>query len=99
MTEREMTKRFRLAATSERNEPKIRDKDNAGHRPPPPKAVTRPAPNLAPPGSVGIKRASQIGPGIRTKPAKRFRLGEGSELADTFSPIARPGTDRSRDRG
>ena len=94
MNEREVKKRFRLAVTPAKDEPKIRDKDNAQQRPTPPSYVTKPAPNLAPPGTLGIKRSSQIGPFTSKKPKKRFRLGHSDDLVPEFKTA----TERKRDR-
>lgn len=94
MQEREIKKRFRLAVTPGKDEPKIRDKDNAKPRPTPPSYVTKPAPNLAPPGTLGIKRSSQIGPFAVKKPKKRFKLGYGDDLVPEFKTVA--GKNRKR---
>ena len=94
MKEREIKKRFRLAVTPDKDEPKIRDKDNAKPRPTPPSYVSKPAPNLAPPGTLGIKRSSQIGPFAVKKPKKRFRLGHGDDLVPEFKTA----TERKRGR-
>lgn len=84
MNERELKKRVRLAAAPDQGLTKIRDKDNAGHRPNPPSYVTKPAPNLAPPGTLGIKRSSQIGPFAPKKSKKHFKLGYGDDLVPEF---------------
>lgn len=98
MKEREIKKRFRLVATpAKKDEPKIRDKDNAKPRPIPPSYVTKPAPNIAPPGTLGIKRSSQIGPFAPKKPKKRFTLGHGDDLVPEFKTVA--DKNRKRDDG
>ena len=53
----------------------LRDKDNAQFKPKPPKGVSRPAPNLAPPGMSGIKT------GLRSSPQKPQRQAEPSKQA------------------
>ena len=101
MKELELKKRFRLAATPAKDEPKIRDKDNGKPRPTPPSYVTKPAPNVAPFGMLGIKRTSQIGPSLRKKPEKRFKLGYGDDLVPEFKTVAekkRDKNDRGRER-
>lgn len=97
MKEREIKKHFRLAATPAKDEPKIRDKDNGKPRPTPPSFVTKPAPNVAPTGMLGIKRSSQIGPLTAKKPKKRFKLGYGDDLVPEFKTASEK--DRDRDRG
>lgn len=96
MNEREVKKRFALAADAQRKTV-IRDKDNASLQPRPPAQAKHPAPNLAPPGMSGIKPASRIGRSPAPPKPKRFQLGKGNDLTGTFKPLARPGKDKSRD--
>lgn len=85
-------KPFKLAASPKKDTQVIRDKDNTAPRPPPPRAVREPAPNLAPGGALGIRR------GLPTQkppePKHSFIKGDASK---TFKSIVPPSKDNDRD--
>ncbi|MFQ6550609.1 hypothetical protein AADZ90_021915 [Aestuariibius sp. 2305UL40-4] len=88
---------FTLAAG--KDQAPLRDKDNAAPRVPPPHLASKPAPNLAPPGMLGIKR---------NLPQREQDKGQYKTLREAFqvkasgrfTPIVRndPEKDRGHDR-
>lgn len=92
MTERPK-KPFNLLARPD-DEP-LRDKDNA-HPRHEPKIERKPAPNLAPGGALGIRRG--LPSKDDSKAEKRFNFAKAGDLTRAFTPIARGGPDKSRDR-
>jgi len=85
---------FNVAA---KDEP-IRDKDNTAPKLEPKLAKKEPAPNLAPMGSMGIRRGlpSQQ---RQQQPAKRFSLGKPNEMHKEFKFAARNGPEKDPSRG
>lgn len=78
----------------------LRDKDNGAPKPPPPSQSRKPAPNLAPTGSMGIRRGlpSKDHGQEPTKPARSpFALGDKGKLTREFKPLADP--NKSKDHG
>jgi hypothetical protein len=73
---------------------KLRDKDNADLRHPPPKQSRKPAPNLAPFGMKGIKRGLPSDERHKAPSKPRFELGEKGKLSKVFKPLAPPGKDK-----
>lgn len=82
MPDHRPTKTFNLNANPKNAS--IRDKDNVATRFEPKHLPTNPAPNLAPTGSLGIKRNLPIG----TQPAKRFTIKKAGDLSKEFKSIA-----------
>ena len=70
---------------------KVRDKDNAKPKLQPKHLPINPAPNLAPTGSLGIKRDLPTS----TQPAKHFTVKKAGDLSKEFKSIAV----RSPDKG
>jgi hypothetical protein len=93
MDEKKLSKHFSLAAAR----PQIRDKDNAEPRVKPPVMARDPAPNLAPPGMVGIRRTPEtvLAKPVTKEPEKSFRDGD---LSRKFTPLAMKGKDDDRSR-
>jgi len=77
-------KPFNLNAKPDQD--KIRDKDNAEPRFQPIHPPINPAPNLAPMGSLGIKR--DLPNSDPAKTAKRFTIKRAGDLAKEFKSIA-----------
>lgn len=83
--------------------PTLRDKDNAQPRIQPPRFVTTPAHNLAPPGMSGIKTNKRLYGQERTvrgsapKPPQ-YKPGERGTVAKTFKSIAGKDHDRGIER-
>lgn len=79
------------------NGTQVRDKDNANPKLEPKLAKKEPAPNLAPMGSIGIRR------GLRTpqkqQATKRFSLSKPSNMKQEFKFAARNAPDKDRSRG
>ncbi|MBF9045457.1 hypothetical protein HKCCE4037_19130 [Rhodobacterales bacterium HKCCE4037] len=91
-----LKKAFNLNASEESD--KIRDKDNADAKIPPPKYSHRPAPNLAPTGSGGIKRGLPSKTNAAQEPERSpFTLGEKGKLVKEFKPLAKPGKDHGHE--
>jgi hypothetical protein len=90
-------KPFNLHAAKQAD--KIRDKDNADNKLPPPKFSHRPAPNLAPTGAGGIRRGLPSKTDAAKEPDRSpFTLGEKGKLVKEFKPLAQPGKDHGHER-
>ena len=86
-------KPFNLNADPEKDE--IRDKDNAAPEHKMKLTVSKPRPDLAPGGSMGIRQG--LPPREANQPAKRFALGKSGDLKREFKPIV--GKDQDHDKG
>lgn len=85
-------KPFNLSADP--NKDQIRDKNNAHPEHKPQLSQSKPRPNLAPGGAVGIRQglpAQEI-----KKPKKRFELGKGGDLKREFKSIAPKNHDKDK---
>ncbi len=78
----------------------LRDKDNAAPRHEP-KIERKPAPNLAPGGSMGIRRGLPSNDKGKDgdKANKRFALGQKGDASKEFNIAARKPPDKDRSRG
>lgn len=79
------------------NRTQIRDKDNANPKLEPKLAKKEPAPNLAPMGSMGIRRG--LPTPQKQQAAKRFSLGKPSTMKQEFKFAARQAPEKDRSRG
>lgn len=70
----------------------IRDKDNVETKLQPKHLPINPAPNLAPTGSLGIKRNLTIG----TERTKRFKIKKAGDLSKEFKSIAPKSPNKDR---
>ena len=91
MPDHRPTKPFNLNADPDRM--KVRDKDNAKPQLQPKHLPINPAPNLAPTGSLGIKRnlPSSNEP---AKTTKRFTIKKAGDLSKEFKSVAPKSPDK-----
>ncbi|MFV1582663.1 MULTISPECIES: hypothetical protein [unclassified Phaeobacter] len=83
---------FNLSADPDKDP--LRDKDNANPELKPKLSESKPRPNLAPGGSMGIRQG--LPPREAGTPKKRFELGKGGELTREFKSIAPKGHDKDK---
>lgn len=97
MTEKKPPKQFSLVPYAKIN---IRDKDNTMPRIKPPQIARQPAPNLAPPGMVGIRSTpgTVAAKPVIEKPKKTFSLDRNGDLTREFKPLAAKAPDKDRGR-
>lgn len=86
MSDDRLKETFRVRAGDKRE--RLRDRDNAAPRPAPPVFVSRPAPNMAPPGTLGIRR------GLPVAQARQAAEPVSRPLAETFRSHSTPQRDR-----
>jgi hypothetical protein len=86
-------KPFNLEADPDKDQ--IRDKDNTAPEHKPKLDQSKPRPNLAPLGSIGIREG--LPQREADKPKKRFELGKGGDLKREFKSIAPK--DHDKDKG
>ncbi|PCI85559.1 MAG: hypothetical protein COB24_12655 [Hyphomicrobiales bacterium] len=88
----EIKKPFKLAASPQKDNQTIRDKDNTAPHPPPPRWSRTPALNIAARGALGIKMGL---PAPKPKSVKHsFTKGD---LKKSFKPIAAPSHNKNKD--
>lgn len=85
-------KPFNLSADPDKMQ--LRDKDNAAPEHKPKLSQSKPRPNLAPGGSLGIRQG--LPQRQDDKPKKRFELGKGGDLKREFKSIVPKGHDKDK---